>query len=312
MLFGTYRYYCRLENDAELPFYKGSTFRGVFGRALKKVVCALKLQECGECLLRQRCIYTQVFETELAQAPAANARVIPPPHPFVIEPPETNQTFFPAGSKFDFSLLLFGKVNQAFPYFLYSFDQMGRIGIGRKINGERGRFGLESVECNGDIVYTSEDQRLKTTNGLQTLRLEAPPESHEHFKIKITIETPLRLKFENRFRADLPFHVFVRGMLRRTSSLLATYGDGEPDIDYKGLVKRAETVRIAASDLSWFDWRRYSFRQDKDMLMGGIVGSVTYEGGIGEFLPLLDFCAKVHLGKQTAFGLGKFTSERVP
>ena len=108
----------------------------------------------------------------------------------------------------------------------------------------------------------------------------------------------------------MPFHVFVRAMLRRASSLLNFYGDGEPPLDYKGLVKRATEVSILDSDLNWFDWQRYSQRQDKAMLMGGITGSITYEGKIGEYLPLIDFCSKVHIGKQTAFGLGKIKVER--
>lgn len=41
--------------------------------------------------------------------------------------------------------------------------------------------------------------------------------------------------------------------------------------------------------------------------MGGMVGTVTYEGGLGECLPLLDFAEKAHLGKGTSFGLGKIT-----
>ncbi|MEW6667561.1 MAG: CRISPR system precrRNA processing endoribonuclease RAMP protein Cas6 [Thermodesulfobacteriota bacterium] len=43
--------------------------------------------------------------------------------------------------------------------------------------------------------------------------------------------------------------------------------------------------------------------------MGGIVGTVAYEGALAEYLPLIDFCAKVHLGKQTSFGLGKIAWE---
>jgi hypothetical protein len=61
MLFGEYHFIGILEDDALLPPFKGSTFRGVFGRALKEVVCALKRQECPTCLLRSQCVYTQVF-----------------------------------------------------------------------------------------------------------------------------------------------------------------------------------------------------------------------------------------------------------
>jgi CRISPR/Cas system endoribonuclease Cas6 (RAMP superfamily) len=41
------------------------------------------------------------------------------------------------------------------------------------------------------------------------------------------------------------------------------------------------------------------------MLMGGITGKVRYSGNLTEFIPLIKFCEKVHIGKQTSFGLGK-------
>ena len=62
MLYGKYHFICRLENDAILPGYKGSTFRSVFGHALKRVVCVLKRVECEACGLRNRCVYARVFE----------------------------------------------------------------------------------------------------------------------------------------------------------------------------------------------------------------------------------------------------------
>jgi CRISPR/Cas system endoribonuclease Cas6 (RAMP superfamily) len=123
------------------------------------------------------------------------------------------------------------------------------------------------------------------------------------------METPLRLKFDNRLQAELPFHVLVRAMLRRMSSLMNAFAGGEPNLDYRGLVKKAESIEIKENNLSWYDWQRYSFRQDKKMLMGGMTGNVIYSGDISEFLPLIAFCEKVHLGKQTTFGLGKIKTE---
>ncbi|MCL5126468.1 MAG: hypothetical protein M1511_18605 [Deltaproteobacteria bacterium] len=57
MLFGKYNFNCLFNSEAELPPYKGSTFRGAFGVALKKVTCALKLRDCPGCPLTGRCVY---------------------------------------------------------------------------------------------------------------------------------------------------------------------------------------------------------------------------------------------------------------
>jgi hypothetical protein len=95
-------------------------------------------------------------------------------------------------------------------------------------------------------------------------------------------------------------------MLRRISTLCDYHGNGEPLLDYRGLVAKAKDVDIVTSSLRWVDWKRYSNRQEQAMLMGGMIGSVTYRGKLDEFMPLLRFCEKVHIGKQTSFGLGKF------
>ncbi|MFZ2634096.1 MAG: CRISPR system precrRNA processing endoribonuclease RAMP protein Cas6 [Desulfosalsimonadaceae bacterium] len=316
MLFGRYGFTCRLETDAELPYYKGSTFRGVFGRALKQVVCALKHQECDDCLLRPKCVYAVVFEPPVP-ASSKDSRMAAPPHPFVIEPPLTIKTHYPAGSSFDFSLLLMGEANNFLPYFIYAFDQMGKIGIGKKSDGRRGQFVLENVRNGDAVIYTSASQKLTMNGSLKKLGLtppEHPPECppDKTLCLKLILETPLRLKFDNRLQAELPFHVLVRAMLRRISSLMNAYGDGEPPLDYPGLVKKAEAIKIIDNNLSWYDWERYSFRQEEKMLMGGMAGAVTYTGNMGEYLPLIEFCEQVHLGKQTTFGLGKIKTEQVP
>ena len=294
MLYGKYSFKCSFESDAILPQYKGSTFRGVFGHALRKVVCALKRQECEDCLLKDKCVYAFVFE---------NAFI----HPYVIEPPDTSGTNYSKGDELAFNLLLFGKANDYLPYFIYAFDMIGKTGIGKRINGRAGAFKLESVSACDQPVYSAQDGKMRQHDFANELSLSdfRMKESNALNSLEISLKTPLRLKYRNHLESVLPFHVLVRAMLRRISSLENSYGTGEPDIDYREMVKLAETVTTSASSLRWFDWKRYSSRQEQSMLMGGITGNVTYSGEIAEFLPLIRFCEKVHLGKQTSFGLGK-------
>jgi hypothetical protein len=294
MLYGKYSFKCSFESDAILPQYKGSTFRGIFGHALKKVVCALKRQECEDCLLKDKCVYAFVFE---------NAFI----HPYVIEPPDTQGTKYGKGDEFAFNLLLFGKANDYLPYFIYAFDMIGKTGIGKRINGKAGAFKLESAYAEDQPVYSAQDGKMRQHDFANELSLSdfRMKGSNTLNSIEISLKTPLRLKYLNHLKSELPFHVLVRAMLRRISSLENSYGDGEPDIDYRELVKLAEQVTTSASSLRWFDWKRYSSRQKQSMLMGGMTGTVIYSGGIAGFLPLIRFCEKVHLGKQTSFGLGK-------
>ncbi len=312
MQYGKYTFQCRFEHEAVLPSYKGSTFRGVFGIALKKVVCALKRQACETCLLRTRCLYARVFETPIALQMPEGSRISTPPHPFVVEPPETHRREFAPGDTLACDFLLFGEVNRSLPYFVFAFEQMGRIGIGKRINGRRGRFVLDEVRAGDEVLYDVGGETLSRFEAKDLLLVERPtaPESGVS-RLRVDLKTPLRIKYDNRLKADLPFHVLVRAMLRRISSLMSVYGTGEPDLDYRGMVERAGAVRTVENRLRWFDWERYSNRQERKMLMGGIIGSVTYEGRLSEYLPLLDFCEKVHLGKNTSFGLGKIKAREV-
>lgn len=42
------------------------------------------------------------------------------------------------------------------------------------------------------------------------------------------------------------------------------------------------------------------------MKMGGFVGEVMYRGELSDFLPLLKLGEKIHVGKGTGFGLGRY------
>ena len=318
MLFGRYVFSVVLEDDAVLPVYKGSTLRGLFGHALKKVVCALRHIDCTDCLLRSRCIYIQIFETATeslsldttSPVPSgvsrhpARKRIVKPPHPYVLEPPMETRTHYRPHDRLDFTLLLFGMTNDHLPYFIYAFHEMGRQGIGQRINGRRGAFILECVTTGGNIIYDRQTGKLDT--GLYTSQLELAdePEASPE-RLSVHLITPLRLKYDNHLKAELPFHILIRAVLRRISSLGQYYGHGEPALDYRGLVKRALEITASFSTLRWFDWKRYSNRQEQAMLMGGMVGQVTYAGPLAEFLPLLQYCEIVHIGKQTTFGLGR-------
>lgn len=303
MRYGKYLFSSVLLDDALLPPFKGSTFRGVFGHALKKVVCAQRRRTCGECLLKDRCVYTLVFETPDGGTPRGRPS---PPHPFVIEPPKTRETLLKKGDAFEFALILFGFANDYLPYFIYAFETMGKSGIGRRTQGHRAGFRLERLSENGRILYRYEDQAIAAPEPLELGLEPAETALLDHpLEVTVSLVTPLRIKHRNRLSAQLPFPVLARAMLRRVHTLNAHFGNGSPDIDHAALIQQAEAVETLRSDIRWFDWKRYSNRQDQSMLMGGMIGEATYRGALAPYLPLLRFSEKAHLGKATTFGLGE-------
>ena len=103
--------------------------------------------------------------------------------------------------------------------------------------------------------------------------------------------------------------MLMRVLLRRLSNLAYFHCGSELQLDFRGLIAAAEQVQIASSHLWWYDWERYSTRQDTRMKLGGVLGQVTYTGDVQPFLPLLQLGTYVHVGKGTSFGLGKYVIE---
>lgn len=116
--FAQFHFCLKAIDRLNLPEYKGSTLRGGFGYAFKKVVCALRSKECSACLLKEKCIYSYVFET----APPADSRMMrkypSAPHPFVLLPPLEDDRIYEPGEELSFQLTLIGRAIEYLPYFI--------------------------------------------------------------------------------------------------------------------------------------------------------------------------------------------------
>ncbi len=294
-----------------MPPYKGSMLRGGFGHAFKRVVCAIKSKECSDCLLHQKCIYSYVFETPPPVGTKIMTKYRSAPHPFVIEPPHDTRREYHEGDEFSFRLILIGKAIDYLPYFVYAFDELGRIGIGK---GKAG-FTLLDVRTDGEITYESASKTLKPVGATRlsidnALLMHGDPGSlsdEEVSSLTLSFVTPTRILYDHHLTLDLEFHIFFRNLLRRLA-LIAYFHCGEDTSswNFKELIKRAEGVTVMKRALSWYDWERYSGRQDTRMKLGGFVGEITFEGDMRPFLQIIEAGEVLHVGKGTAFGLGKY------
>ncbi len=298
MLTGRYLFACRFRTAALLPAFKGSALRGAFGHALKKVCCAMKRRSCTDCLLAETCGYSFIFEAGKARRP----------HPYILEPPDDSRREYGRGDEFAFNMVLFGQANDYLPHIIYAVELMGESGLGSRGDPGPGHFSLAEVTLNGQRIYEGREKILARDPDRALLELTPPP-SQAIATLAVHLQTPLRLKHHNHLQGHLPFHLLVRAALRRISFLEAAYGQGEPNLDYRGLVERAGRVSINHGDCQWVDLARYSSRQQTAMRIGGLSGTIQYEGELTEFLPLLKYCEHTHLGKQTSFGLGRIEVE---
>ena len=295
----------KASDDINLPVYKGSTFRGGFGNAFKKIVCVNRDKDCDSCMLKGKCVYSYVFETPPPSDTSKMRKYPFAPHPFIITPPLEKDRIYRKGETLCFDLTLIGKSIDHLPYFIYTFDELGKIGIGKG----RGGYHLEEVKCEGQTIYSSQSKTLKNdykTIGIKDLVSSLPHPS----TLQVNFLTPTRLKFEGKLTRALEFQVLIRNLLRRISLLSYFHCGEELSLDFKGIIEKSQEVLTTKSDLSWIDWERYSSRQETRMKMGGFVGSATFSGEFEPFLPFLLLGEYVHVGKGTSFGLGKYRISR--
>ena len=306
--FARFRLRLKAKTALLLPAYKGSALRGGFGQVFRRIACLGTDHGFGQCLLGDRCPYHYIFETPPPAGSVVLDKVPTAPQPFVIEPPLETKRVYEPGEDLLFHLVLIGKALDYLPYFIYTFDELGRVGLGRG----KGNYMLESVawmDASSTAVPVYDGDRKVLTDSFSPLslsQLSVSDSSLSPISVSLSFLTPTRLKFENQLAGDCEFHVFFRNLTRRLALLDYFHCGGEFPPERREFVERARAIETVTSDLRWIDWERYSNRQQTRMKLGGFVGQVTYRGDFTEFLPYLVLGTYTHVGKGATFGLGGY------
>jgi hypothetical protein len=307
-----FRFRLTWTSGVTLPPFKGSAFRGVLGFALRALVCPHDpSSSCGDCPDTPSCPYAILYES-LPTSEARAGRFRDTPKPFVVVPPLTTQTQYVPGDHTEFDVMLVGGAVALLPAIAAAFSLVGLRGF----RDTDGRFRLESISIidrEGEMVWCEHPAPEPTwfadqwpdadLAALPALRFGGPAPSAIH-SVSLSFLTPLRLRREGRLLAgDLPFDCLVDRLCER-AWLLGTLYCGAQIPDCGGLVQRSRAV-ATTSDLTWFDWKRESIRSGR-IDFGGLVGTVTYWGGLAPFLPFLDLGTVMGVGQGTTMGMGRY------
>lgn len=216
------------------------------------------------------------------------------------------------GGELSFGLLLIGRATEYLPYVIYAMSNLARRGLGV----DRARFELVEVAALDErgearVIYTRSSPRIaphgfpaKSLGEFVRARLEQLPGRD---LLRLQFLTPTRIRVDGDVQTGMSFPLLVRNLLRRVSLLMAVHGRAPLDVDYRALISQAEHIETRSASLRWWDWERYSSRQEKKMKLGGFIGEVKYAGGgLPEFLPLVAAGEILHVGSGTSFGLGRY------
>ncbi|MCF6157630.1 MAG: CRISPR system precrRNA processing endoribonuclease RAMP protein Cas6 [wastewater metagenome] len=298
-----------------LPGFKGIPFRGGFGKALLQTVCPENVCKQDDCPQLFHCAYSYIFETPVpldAEVLRLNKNVA---HPFIIGLSDDSRITYEYNDILEMNLTLIGKAVEYLPYCILAFERLGMTGIGKG----RGKYLVESVSTLKDdvetMVFSGKEKRLSGKGysvSFASIMSGREADRQRWFQkrsLEITFVTPGRFEYDGEVvTRELEFHILFRSILRRLSTLLYFHCNNVTlPIDYKQFIGDAMSVKIDGNNLSWQDYRRYSTRREKRMTLGGLTGTIRYQGNLEPFIPFLLLAEYIHVGKSVSFGFGKIS-----
>ena len=272
-----------LLGEAVMPAHKSSLFHGVFGRVLHRDFPYL---------------YSELFGG--AQDGDASLTV----HPYILLAPLDELRTWDSGHEFDFELTLFGKAVRHAQACCDALRLVGRDGLGEG----RAKFTLHRVDHRVNDGWVNVWRDGVDTAWITPVDLLLDQPGAPCTRLTLDLQTPLRLKHENKLVRQPPdFSLLVSKLLARLNMLAQAQG-GQPLVEGEAksrLLQLADDIVLSRSDTRWVEWNRYSSSQKASMQFGGLMGTLEYDGELAPFLPLLRLAELTHLGGKSTFGLGK-------
>lgn len=280
------------------PHFAGSTLRGAFGRALRRVACVTGQSTCAGCPLRSSCAYGVVFDP---------APPVEPLHPsfkdglprYLIQAPALGACLLPPGSSQTFNLVLLPGTREHLPLIEHALQST--------VNHElmqTGWFRLTSTQYS-EISIGSNAPEVTASN--------VANDKHST-RISLRWISPLRLQQQGKpvFRpGQLDALGLVRALQRRQLQWCQISGQPAPNADTCTRVQTsaASACTLDTHHLQWHDLHRHSSTQNQKLPLGGLIGSATLSGptaALQSLLPLLQLGEHLHIGKETVMGLGRY------
>lgn len=295
-----------LEFEARRPFwvtgYRGSAWRGVFGHALKRLVCIWRERDCPRCLLAKNCAYPYLFETPMVRTKEEREELSP--HPFLLAIEGAWQRRVIVSERLGVTLL--GEGCKSWPYVLQAFREAGELGVGKdktpmELRGIRQEDPAGSGEWS--TVWEARQGMVVRPPTVPTI----PPKAS---LFRICLQTPLRLRLQQNLVGvhELTPLRFLEAVERRAAILSKLHGEGRQAGEGRRGARWAERVRELRRGLRWRDWERYSNRQQSKVPMGGLIGE--WEWAVEDDWDgweSLWWGQWLHVGKGTSMGLGRYT-----
>lgn len=280
----------------------GNVLRGAFGLLFRQVACLPECESAATCPIAAECPYPRVFEPRPDDGPSGFADA---PRPFVFRASHLDGLTLTAGSTFHFDIHLFEVNAASLPYFVLAFQRLALEGIGPR-RGKARLVRVDALDQQGRLAGLIFDGR-RLREELCVVALDLSPLSAT--KLTVRFVTPMELKSKQEILRRPEFAALIGRARDRISTLRAMYGQGPLELDFRAFGEKAELVQMTHCDVRHVDVERKSGRTGQVHSIGGFIGTASYEGELGLFLPFLQAAALTGIGRQTVWGKGEIAIE---
>ena len=310
-----YRLTARVQQPLSLPDYAGSLLRGQFGAALRHVACMTRQPTCPGCPLIPTCPYTRIFE---APPPPKGSHALQDfnqiPNPYIIEPPTPGARVVNAGERFDFHIVLIGHAIDQLALIVFALQRALAHGLTRQ-RVPADLLQVDWVDPVGQahpIWHIDQPTLLAHPAQLEPGAVNTSATVQKLQKITLHIQTPLRLQSQGKPLGvgQLTPRALVSAVTRRAALLMEFHAGQSGWGEAAQRIAHLSQSLTDSQDLHWFDWTRYSSRQQQEMTLGGVLGNWTLHGAadtLAEIAPWLWLGQWLHVGKNASMGMGGYT-----
>ncbi len=291
----TYQVYGKLiKNYSPFKGFTGLMVRGLFGLALRRLVCIKPdVSKCIECPYYRKCFYSRVFEATSRIKP--DAKIAKRGGLAGITRPYTVSPVYVKGRSLNFKINLFGhEVISNEPIIVLALLEMGSHGFGMDpILGERRRFVIQKItakrprEETQRIVYDFEEG-YRYTHISKYYRDILEPFEYPAYKIisekpshiLISFKTPVRIIHGGKMVEEIPLHAVIMNLARKYSLLCEYYNVGKPlTADEARNLKEvvSKYTKLVKAEYKRVRLHRYSIESNQIQSLGEFVkGSYLY------------------------------------
>lgn len=331
------------QESVVLPPFLGSTLRGAFGTALKKVFCFVPHGECTRCWFFEACPYQYIFESPNLIPKEESHKLLggqkEVPQPFIIIPPtpvkksdkpknwsqkrlanfneDYQENLFSRGETLEFSILLIGKATVYWAKVLVAVRLLAENGLGES----RVPFVLTEAfahDANGQTlkIFSVENPRIRISQisaislvWLVELQLSILKNKQTVFgeSLKIEFQTPTRVRIADQINSEITAFDLLKKITERLEFLAFLHAPILQKIDYRPMLKNAEGISSRPNAIKKYLYEQFSNSKNGKTRREVVLGEIVLQNDLPtEFLPFLVAGEIINVGSNTSYGFGRF------